>query len=171
MSVPLAGILAIAGTALAAPAAANSQGVSFNCDSDSGSVATMDQQALRGATAISGTVRPLQIKYDRLLRPAATIKLATRRNFVALQLTPDPESRGLFDVFVRNGSAQEEERTPMLKAKLDDTVPFKIELAGKEVHVTAGDQRISVTQDFSGRPNVGVSCSTGRFQFDNVQVR
>ena len=39
------------------------------------------------------------------------------------------------------------------------------------VSVAAAGPTISVRQAFRGTPSLGVTCSTGRFLFDNVEVQ
>jgi hypothetical protein len=164
-------ILLTAGLAVSSAQAAAPQAMSFNCEALPGEVSAMDQDHLGAATAISGNFRALQISQDNNLSPAATVKLASRKDFVALQMTPLEPNGRTFLVFVRNGDAKEEERTMLGQVAMQESMPFRVARSGKDVVITAAGQTISVRQSFRGTPSVGVSCSTGHFLFDNVQVQ
>lgn len=165
------GLLAIVGLGMSAAEAAAPTPISFNCDAAPGAVSSMGEQQLPAALEISGSVRPLQIREDNNLRPVATVKLASTKDFVALQLTAAQPGKNTFDVYVRNGDAREEERTPLGEVTLNEALPFRITVAGKDVIVAAGDQTVSVRQSFRGTANIGVSCSTGRFMFDIASLQ
>lgn len=167
----LVAILTAAGAGLSAPQAAAPQSLSFSCDAAPGEVTAMADHLPATATFISGDFRALQIRQDNNLSPAATVKLASRKDFVALQMTPiEPNSR-TFLVFVRNGDGHEEERTMMGEVRIDQSMPFRLARHGKDVVVSAAGQTVTVRQSFRGAPNIGVSCSTGKFLFENVQVQ
>src|SRR5919107_737135 len=105
MVMRLVTILTAAGVGLSASGAAAPQALSFNCDAAPGEVTAMTDHVPATATDISGDFRALQIGQDTNLSPAATVKLASRKDFVALQMTPiEPNSR-TFLVFVRNGDS------------------------------------------------------------------
>jgi hypothetical protein len=136
-----------------------------------GEVSAMDQSRLATATAISGNLRALEMRQDNTSQPAATVKLASRKDFVALQLAPTEPNSRRFVMFVRHGDAKEEERTILGEVALNQSVPFSVARSGKDVIVEAAGQTMSVRQSFRGPPSMGVSCSTGHFQFDNVSVQ
>jgi hypothetical protein len=163
------GVFAAAG--FTASQAAAPQALSFNCDAVPGEVTAMSENHLAAATAISGDLRALEMRQDNNLQPAATVKLASRKDFVALQMAPTEPNSGKFVVFVRHGDAKEEERLILGELMLNQSMPFRIAQNGKDVTVTGAGETISVRQSFRGAPVLGVSCSTGHFLFDNVQVQ
>ncbi|WP_028969594.1 hypothetical protein [Sphingomonas sp. URHD0057] len=165
-------IVILAATAgFSATEAAAPQTLSFNCDAVPGEVSAMDANHLAAATTISGNLRAVEVRQDNNLQPAATVKLASRKDFVALQLAPTKPNSGKFVVFVRNGDAKEEERTLLGEVTLNEPMPFRVAQSGKDVIVVAAGHTLSVRQSFRGPPSMGVSCSTGHFQFDNVSVQ
>ena len=165
------GVVATAPAGFCATHAEAPQAMSFNCDAAAGEVSIMDQSHLATAKAISGNLRAVEMREDNNLQPVATVRFASRKDFVALQMAPSGLSSGKFAVIVRNGDAKEEERTILSQVALNQSVPFRIAQRGKDVIVEAAGQTISVRQSFRGAPAMGVSCSTGRFLFDNVQVQ
>jgi hypothetical protein len=165
------GLFACSAAVVSATQAAAPQMLSFTCDAVPGEVSAMDQEHLATASAISGNLRAVEMRQDNNLQPAATVKLASRKDFVALQLAPTEPNSGRFVVFVRNGDAKEEERTLLGEVAINQAVPFSIARNGKEVIVAAAGQTISVRQGFRGTPSLGVTCSTGRFQFDTIEVQ
>jgi hypothetical protein len=170
MIVRWVGVLAAATAGFTASQAAAPQSLTFNCDAVGGAVSTMDAEHLSPTTAISGNLRALQARHDNNLSPTATVKLSSRKDFVALQMTPIEPNSSTFLLYVRNGDAKEEERTMLGQVALNTLVPFRIALNGKDVQIQAAGQAVSVQQSFRGKPNVGVSCSTGHFLFDNVKL-
>jgi hypothetical protein len=164
-------IAAGAALALGASQAAVPQTLSFNCDAVPGEVTAMDQGPLASATSISGSFRAVQARHDNNVSPVATVKLASDKDFVALQITPIEPNSSTFLVFVRNGDAKEEERTLLGQAELNQPVPFRVARNGKQVEVAAAGQSLSLRQSFRGAPSLGVSCSTGQFLFENVELR
>jgi hypothetical protein len=164
-------VLAATSASLSASEAAAPRTASFNCDAVPGEVSAMDQTHLGAARAISGNLRAIEARHDNNLQPAATVKLASRKDFVALQIVPTEPNSQNFVVFVRNGDAQEEERTILGEVLLNQSMPFSIAQNGKNVTVTGAGQTISVRQSFRGAPSLGVTCSTGHFLFDNVAVQ
>jgi hypothetical protein len=171
MRVRSIGLFAGAAAAVTATGAAAPRMLSFNCDAVPGEVSAMGQEHLATASAISGNLRAVEMRQDNNLQPAATVKLASPKDFVALQLAPTEPNSGRFVVFVRNGHAKEEERTLLGEVALNQAVPFRIARSGKDVIVAAAGQTIAVRQAFRGTPSLGVTCSTGRFLFDNVEVQ
>jgi len=171
MRVRWIGLFAGAAAAVTATQAAAPRMLSFNCDAVPGEVSAMGQEHLATASAISGNLRAVEMRQDNNLQPAATVKLASPKDFVALQLAPTEPNSGRFVVFVRNGDAKEEERTLLGEVALNQAVPFRIARSGKDVIVAAAGQTIAVRQAFRGTPSLGVTCSTGRFLFDNVEVQ
>ena len=151
-------------------AAAPAKSVSFDCDAVPGSVSAMDPEHLAPTTVISGSLRALQSRQDNTLSPTATVKLSSRKDFVALQMSPVEPNSSTYVVFIRNGDAKEEARTVLTQVALNQPVPFRIALNGKDVDVQAAGQAISVQQTFRGKPTVGVTCSTGHFRFDNLTL-
>jgi hypothetical protein len=143
--------------------------MSFDCDAAAGGVMTMGEGHLEATTALSGSLRPMLTRQDNELRSVATVKLASAKDFVALQMTPTAPNSNTFDVFVRNGDAQQEERQALGQVSLNQTMPFRIAVVGKNVVVAALGQTVTIDQMFRGKPRMGVSCSTGRFMFENVQ--
>jgi hypothetical protein len=164
-------VIVAAAAGFNASEAAAPQNLSFNCNAVPGEVSAMDQSHLAAANTISGNLRAVEIRQDNNLQPAATVKLASRKDFVALQMAPTEPNSGRFVVFVRNGDAKEEERTMLGEVTLNQSVPFRIAHSGKNVIVAAAGQTISVRQSFRGPPSMGVSCSTGHFLFDGVSVQ
>jgi len=164
-------IVILAAAGFAATGAAAPPTLSFNCDAVPGQVSAMDQTPLAAATAISGNLRPIEMRQDNNAQPAATVKLASRKDFVALQLAPTEPNSGRFVVFVRHGDAKEEERVILGEVALNQSVPFSVARSGKDVIVAAAGQTLSVRQSFRGPPSMGVSCSTGHFLFDGVSVQ
>jgi hypothetical protein len=171
MTVRLIAIAAGAALALSASEAAAPQILSFNCDAVPGEVTAMDQARLTAATAISGSFRAIQARHDNSVSPVATVKLASDKDFVALQITPIEPNSSTFLIFVRNGDAKEEERTMLGQAELNQPVPFRIARNGKQVDVSAAGQSLSLRQSFRGTPSLGVTCSTGQFLFENLELR
>jgi hypothetical protein len=171
MVMRLVAILIAIGAGLSATQAAAPESLSFNCDAVPGEVTAMADHLPATATAISGNFRAIQIRQDNNLSPAATVKLASRKDFVALQMTPIEPNSLTFLVFVRNGDAHEEERTMVGQVMIDQPMPFRLTRDGKNVVVSAAGQTVTVRQSFRGAPNIGVSCSTGKFLFENVQVQ
>jgi len=163
-------VILAAAAGFSASEAAAPQTLSFNCNAMPGEVSAMDQTRLAAATAISGNLRAVEMREDNNAQPAATVKLASRKDFVALQLAPTEPHSGRFVVFVRHGDAKEEERTILGEVALNQSVPFSIAQSGKDVVVAAAGQTVSVRQRFRGPPSMGVSCSTGQFLFDGVSV-
>jgi hypothetical protein len=131
----------------------------------------MDERQLPAVSAISGNFRALLARSDNNLRPSATVKLASAKDFVALQMTPTEPGANRYTVFVRNGDNREEERTPLGEIALNESMPFRVALSGKDVEIVAGDQAMSVRQSFRGTANIGLSCTTGHFRFDTLQVQ
>ena len=164
-------IVILAAAGFGATGAAAPQTLSFNCDAVPGEVSAMDQTRLAAATAISGNLRAVEMREDHNSQPAATVKLASRKDFVALQLAPTEPNSGRFVVFVRNGDAKEEERTILGEVALNQSMPFSVTQSGKDVIIVAAGQTVSVRQRFRGPPSMGVSCSTGHFLFDGVSVQ
>ena len=154
---------------LTASQAASAQPVSFDCNSASGDVIAMNNGAIAGATAISGVFRAFHSGAGGDFRPVATVKIASRKDFVSLQMTPRETGSDVFDVFVRNGDAREEERTILGEVTLNHAMPFRVARAGKKVVVTAAGKTVVLDQSFRGTPAVGLTCSTGHFVFDNVK--
>lgn len=165
------GIIAAAAAAFSASEAAAPQTLAFNCDAAPGEVSAMDQTRLTAANAISGNLRAIELRDDNNLQPTATVKLASRKDFVALQIAPTTANSGRFVVLVRNGDAREEERTLLGEVALNEILPFRMIHSGKDIVVEAGGQSVLVQRSFRGAPTLGVTCSTGRFLFDNVQVQ
>jgi hypothetical protein len=160
-----AGIMVIG---LTASQAGTAQRLSFDCNAAPGGVLAMDSHTIAGATAISGVFRAIQTRHDNALRPVATVKIASRKDFVSLQMTPRQADSDVFDVFVRNGDAREEQRTILGQVTLDHPMPFRVARAGKQVVVTAAGHTVVLDQSFRGTPAMGVTCSTGHFLFENV---
>lgn len=131
----------------------------------------MDQSHLTNSTAISGSFRAVQVRHDNNASPVATVKLASDKDFVALQMTPIEPNSSTFLLFVRNGDAKEEERTMLGQVEINQPAPFRIARNGKQVDVTAAGRTVSLRQSFRGSPSLGVSCSTGQFLFENLEVR
>jgi len=164
-------VILAAAAGFSASGAAAPQTLSFNCDAVPGEVSAMDQTPLAAATAISGNLRAIEMRRDNSSQAAATVKLASRKDFVALQLAPTEPNSGRFVVFVRHGDAKEEERVILGEVALNQSVPFSVARSGKDVIVAAAGQTLSVRQSFRGPPSMGVSCSTGHFLFDGVSVQ
>jgi len=164
-------VILAAAAGFSASGAAAPQTLSFNCDAVPGEVSAMDQTPLAAATAISGNLRAIEMRRDNSSQAAATVKLASRKDFVALQLAPTEPNSGRFVVFVRHGNAKEEERVILGEVALNQSVPFSVARSGKDVIVAAAGQTLSVRQSFRGPPSMGVSCSTGHFLFDGVSVQ
>ena len=171
MIVRCVGVFAAGIAAISASQAAAPQALSFNCDAVPGEVSAMQQDRLGAARTISGDLRVIQARHDNNLTPTATVKLASPKDFVALQMTPVEPNSSDFVVFVRNGDSKEEERTVLGQVTLNQTVPFRLALNGKDVQVEAAGKAVAVRQSFRGAPSIGVTCSTGHFPFDNVHVQ
>ena len=171
MYLPWIGIFSLIMASAGSAAAALPQSMSFDCNADSGIVTGIDPATLPLSTAISGTVRPVLGRVHPSMSAAATIKLASQKNFVAIQVAETEPNSGVFEVWARNGDSREEERTPLGKIKLNDTVSFKLERVGNDVLVTAGNQAVTIRQLFLGQPTVGVSCSTGQFVFNDIRLK
>jgi len=162
-------VLMAATVAFSASEAAAPESMSFDCDALPGTVSTMDANRLAPTRAISGSLSALQSRHDSNLTPTATVKLASRKDFVALQMTPIERNSSTFILFIRNGDNQQEERTELGHVTLNQAVPFTIAKDGKNVRVEAAGRAVFIEQSFRGTPNVGVSCSTGHFRFDNIR--
>jgi hypothetical protein len=171
MVVRWVGVLTAAAAGFSASEAAAPQRLSFNCDAVPGEVSAMDQDHLAMARTISGNLRAVEARQDNNLQPAATVRLASRKDFVALQMAPTEPGSSRFVVFVRNGDAKEEERTVLGEVPLNQTMAFNLAQSGKDVTVTAAGQTVSVRQSFRGPPSVAITCSTGHFLFDDVAVQ
>lgn len=169
MVLPFVGFLSVAITS-AGSVAAVAPTISFNCNADSGIVSGIDPAKLPLSSSISGTIRPVIGRVHPSMAAAATVKLVSHKNFVAIQLTETEPKSGVFKIWARNGDNRDEERTPLGQVSLGYTVPFRLARSGKDVVVTAGNQTITIRQLFLGQPTVGVSCSTGQFMFDNIQL-
>jgi len=170
MVVPWIGLVAAVAAGVSGTQAAAPQPLLFDCDAPAGEVSSMNADHLTPATTISGNLQALETRAGGDLRPAATIRLSSRKDFVAVQMTPIEPNGSTFQVLVRNGDAKEEERFPLGQVTLNQTVPFRITQNGKDVVIAANGQSVSVRQSFRGTPNVGVSCSAGRFRFQNVEM-
>jgi len=165
------GVLAATAAGFSASEAAAPQTMSFNCDAPPGELSAMDQNRLAGANAISGNLRAIEGREDSNLDPTATVRFASRKDFVALQLAPSSHNSGRFVIVVRQGDAQQEERTLLGEVGLNETMPFRVTRSGKDVIIEAAGQSVSVRQSFHRAPYMGVTCSTGHFLFDNLQVQ
>lgn len=170
MVLPRIGLFSLAIATAGSAAGAASQPISFDCNADSGIVSGIDPAKLPPSSVISGSIRPVIGRYDPSMVAAATVKLVSKKDFVGIQLAETEPKSGVFNIWARNGSDREEERTPLGQIKLNDTLPFRLERAGNKVLVTAGNQTITIRQLFMGQPTVGVSCSTGQFVFNNIQL-
>ena len=164
------GCFAIASVGMTATEAAAPNPLSFSCNALPGEISAMDGQ-LPASTAITGNLRALQMRHDKNLRPVATVRLASKKDFVALQVTPVEPNSDTFTVFVRNGDSKDEERVGLGEVTLNQTMPFAIARNGKDVVVSASGQTVSIRQPFRGNPVISVSCTTGHFLFDNVRVQ
>jgi hypothetical protein len=164
------GFFAVASVGITATEAAAPHPLSFSCNALPGEVSGMDGQ-LPASTAITGNLRALQMRHDSNVRPVATVRLASEKDFVALQITPTEPNSDTFTVFVRNGDSKVEERIGLGEVSLNQTMPFAIARNGKDVVVSASGQTVSIRQPFRGSPVIGVSCTTGYFLFDNVRVQ
>jgi hypothetical protein len=164
-------LLAAAAAGVSATEAAAPQRLSFNCDAPPGELSTMDQDRLAGANAISGNLRAIEGREDNNLNPTATVRLASHKDFVALQIAPTEHNSSRWVVLVRNGDAREEERTLLGEVGLNETMPFRVTRNGKDVIIEAAGRSVAVRQSFRGAPDMGVTCSTGHFLFDNLQVQ
>jgi hypothetical protein len=164
-------VLAATAAGFSAGEAAAPQAMSFNCDAPPGELSTMDRDRLAGANAISGNLRAIEGREDNNLDPTATVRFASRKDFVALQLAPTSHDSGRFVIVVRKGDAHEEERTLLGEVGLNEAMPFRVTRSGKDIIIEAAGQSVSVRQSFRGAPSMGVTCSTGHFLFDNLQVQ
>ena len=164
------GILSAALASAGNAATTAPQAISFDCNADAGIISGIDPAKLPTSNSVSGTLRPVLGRIHPIVVAAATVKLASQKNFVAIQLAETEPKSGIFKIWVRNGDDRNEERTPLGEIRVGDTVPFKLVRAGDNVLVTAGAQTVTIRQLFFGHPKVGVSCSTGQFVFNDIQL-
>jgi hypothetical protein len=161
-------IAAVAAVLLAAGASLSAKTTSYDCTAAGGAFSQMTHVTEGRNPAISGNVQVKQLGTDSKVLPTATVRVSTKKDFVALQLTPErPDSQKVL-VRVRNGTGAEEEFAELGTISLDQPISFRIDLLKNEVRVTAGDQSVTVEQMMRGNPTVALTCSTGSFQFADL---
>ena len=163
IGIAMAAVLAIG---LGSPAGAQSK--SYDCAAGGGQFTQLMREGAAGNPAVSGQVQVKQLRSDSKLLPSATVRVSTKKDFVALQLTPTaPDSQSVL-VRVRNGTGAQEEFEELGTLTLNEPLSFRIDVLKGEVRVTAGNQSVTVRQLMRGERTVALTCSTGAFEFDHL---
>jgi hypothetical protein len=168
MSARVIGIVAAAVLAIGASTPVSAQSRSYDCTAGGGQFTQLTRESAGGNPAVSGQVQVKQLHSDDKLLPSATVRVSTKKDFVALQLTPTaPDSQNVL-VRVRNGTGAQEEFEDLGTLTLNQPLSFRIDLLKGEIRVTAGNQSVTVQQLMRGDRTVALTCSTGAFEFENL---
>jgi hypothetical protein len=168
MSARVVGLVAAAVLTMGASSPVSAQSKSYDCAAGGGQFTQLTRESAGGKPAVSGQVQVKQLRSDDKLLPTATVRVSTKKDFVALQLTPiAPDSQSVL-IRVRNGTGAHEEFEELGTLTLNEPLAFRIDLLKGEVRVTAGNQSVTVQQLMRGDRTVALTCSTGAFEFKNL---
>jgi len=152
-------------------AAAAAAPIRYDCDTAAGSFSEIEQGQKGPAYAVAGTVEPVQLRtHEQWLPAAARVDSNDGKRSVALQLVPEVRGGSTFAIVAVSADDDKKGRTRLGKIALGETLAFSIRAVGGSVRVEAAGKVATMPVAIGGGGRVGVSCSTGQFKFETLDL-
>lgn len=146
--------------------------VSYDCDTAAGAFSEIRQKQDGPSYAVAGKMGPRQLRAHERWLPTVRIwvEAADGRTSTALQLVPEVRGGTVFAIVVTSSDGDKKGRTGLGKITLGETLAFSIRAGSEGVRVEAGGKSNLIPVAIGVGGQVGVSCSTGEFDFETLDL-
>lgn len=152
-------------------AAAQAAPMQYDCDAPSGRLSSLSQ-AIGGSVRLAGTIAPVSFQPGKALPVGAMfVSSGDGRNAVGFQLVlPAVDAKALNLVLIARNNGKLERRA-LRTVPFGGSVPFSLALAANgQGQFKLADATINLAFGNLQSGNAMVSCTSGNFRFDNLDI-
>jgi hypothetical protein len=163
LSVAASGVLSVCSTA------AGATPIRYDCDTAAGAFSLIDFTQPGPDYRVTGRFSAVKFRNDPQWGPVATVQLvsADQKHAVGIRLR-GKNARTPVDLLLQTLDGSGERLAALGTLPVGDWAPFGIEVAGGKITVRAAGRSLIVDAPIGAGATVKISCSSGEFQFDQL---